>query len=30
MGLSPKVSNLYKLQILIVNLGIFLCIGLVN
>jgi hypothetical protein len=30
MGLGPKVSNLYKLKILIVNLRIFLCIDLVN
>jgi hypothetical protein len=30
MGLDPNVSNLYKLEILIVNLNIFLCIGLVN
>jgi hypothetical protein len=30
MGLGPKVSNLYKLKISIVNLRIFLCIGLVN
>jgi hypothetical protein len=30
MGLGPKNSNLYKLEILIVNLRAFLCIGLVN
>jgi hypothetical protein len=30
MGLGPNVSNWYELEILIVNLRIFLCIGLVN
>jgi hypothetical protein len=30
MGLGPNVSNLYKLKILIVNLKMFPCIGLVN
>jgi hypothetical protein len=30
MRLGPNASNLYKLEILIINLRIFLCIGLVN
>jgi hypothetical protein len=30
MVLGPNVSNLYKLEILIVNLRIILCISLVN
>jgi hypothetical protein len=30
MGLGPKNNNLYKLKILIANLGILPCIGLVN
>jgi hypothetical protein len=30
MGLGPNDSNLYKLEIFIVNLGLFLCIGLIN
>jgi len=30
MGLGPNESNLYKLEILIVKLRLFLCIGLIN
>jgi hypothetical protein len=30
MRLGPKSSNFHKLDILIVNLEIFLCMGLVN
>jgi hypothetical protein len=30
MGLGPNASNLHKFEILIVNLTIILCIGLVN
>jgi len=30
MGLGPNVSNLYKLEILIVNIRIILCISLIN